>query len=267
MKKMLKRSLCMALGFSFLGTIAACGESTPSETNPREIQWVTYNANQDEAFLPKDIFAEDLFVSGLVPGEGKAFVVTENEAAGAFVLKGEYGKCYEIKIPEGCEKIIAFRTVADPIAAEVGSSRGYTDDTKLYESVSGEAAAFMYTCRKPEEYLVVYTGKKEPIYIGERTILAEKDTEDHWYVPEAVGSIAGDCTLGDYCWDSETMINKLYEPVRAKYPAYISREVRTNPVNIICMAMSMHLKITKQRCSSPAVCTLMRKRAIMLWRK
>ena len=224
MKKPLKRALCMALGLSLFSTFAGCGEDVSVETKPREIDWAVYDASQDEAFLPKDVFSEELFLPGLIPGEGDGFLMTE-DAAGSFVLKGEYGKCYEVKIPEGCETVIAFRTSADPASAEVGSSRGYTDETKLYASTSGAAAAFMYTCRQPREYLVVYTGKQEPIYIGERTIVGQTDTAGPWYVPASVGSIADDCTWGDFCWDSETFLNKLYEPMREKYPNYITREI------------------------------------------
>ncbi len=226
MKILLKKSLSMALSLSLMGAFTACGESGSKETTvPPDYQWAVYDSTEDAPFLPKDIFSENLFVPGLVPEGGNSFVLTDEQETGAFVLKGEYGKCYEVKIPAGSAKILAFHTETDPTTVSVGYSLGYNDDTKLFSSESGEAAAFMYTCRKQEECLVVYTGTRDAIYIGERNILAKTDTAGPWYVPETVGSIAGDCTWGNYNWTAQELIDNLYEPVRKKYPNYITREV------------------------------------------
>jgi len=84
-----------------------------------------------------------------------------------------------------------------------------------------EEVCFMYNCRTYDknEYLVIYTGTTTPIYIGERTIIAQADTQDSWYIPESVGSI----TTTQRNWTSEEFVNNLYEPVRQRYPDYITR--------------------------------------------
>ena len=141
---------------------------------------------------------------------------TASDHAGAFVLKGEYGKCYEIKIPAGHKTVFAFSTMADPRFTDVTV---YAENI-LCDSHTGEAAAFMYTCRRMGESLVVYTGSRDPFYIGERTILAKNDTTDSWYIPEPESGIEK-----EYTRDSETFFNQCYEPLRRAYPDYITREV------------------------------------------
>jgi len=84
----------------------------------------------------------------------------------------------------------------------------------------------MYTCRGQEEYLLLLTDSEEPVYIGERTIVQDTDiASDNWYVPKAVGTIGEDCTWGSFWWDARTVLDQLYEPVRQRHPAYITREV------------------------------------------
>lgn len=83
----------------------------------------------------------------------------------------------------------------------------------------------MYNCRRQEEYLIVSTGSADPIYIGQRSILEAEDTNDQWYIPEPVGGIGRDPTLGDILWTSDEVLNNLYEPVRQRHPDYITRTV------------------------------------------
>lgn len=79
----------------------------------------------------------------------------------------------------------------------------------------------MYNCRRSDknEYLVIYTGTTTPIYIGERTIIAKADTQDSWYIQKPVGEISST----QRSWTSEEFVNNLYEPVRNRYPDYITR--------------------------------------------
>lgn len=228
MKKSVHRTLLWALSVSLLGPVLAGCAAAPTPTQPVDIDWVKYNSSEDGIFLPKDIYSAGLFIPGLVPAAGEDFCleVTDSTDAGAFVIAGEYGKCYEVKIPAGATRVSAARMSADPRQLDVGKSVRFSDETTLYDSrqVTG-AVSFMYTCRKEEEYLVVYTGSSDPIYIGERTILAEKDTQSPWFTPEPVGSLIADCTWGNYRWTSEEVITNLYEPVRQRHPGYITRSV------------------------------------------
>lgn len=231
--KSIKRILSAVLAAVVLGTgLAGCSkapaETTPKETVPANYQWASYDSAEDAAFLPKDIFSQELFVPGIVTGDAECgwVEITDREDTGAFVLKGEYGKCYEIKVPAGTQRVLAVKLRNDPKEEEVGKKIYYLADKALCDKGAvGQETAFMYTCRKENEYLLICTNSKDPIYIGERTILMDTDVNTNWYIPQPVGSIDGECTLGNVMWPADTVLEKLYEPVRQRHPEYITREV------------------------------------------
>jgi len=228
MKHWFRRSLSLlTIGSLMAGTLGGCAV-TPDATAPQSITWASYNSTGDADFLPKDIFSQALFVPGLILSqtEGSYFEVTDNTDSGAFVLQGEYGKCYEVKIPAGVSSVCAARLKTDPRKALVGEQLGFSTETTVFTATEGaEAAAFMYTCRQQQEYLVIFTGSADPVYIGERSILAAVDVQDQWYLPDTVGSIYKDGSYGYVGWTSDEVLENLYEPVRKKYPEYISRTV------------------------------------------
>ena len=213
------------------GSLAGCTQApkeTEKETIPANYPWANYSNQADAPFLPKDIFDPEMFIPGIVTGDAECgwVEVTGREDAGAFVLKGEFGKCYEIKVPAGAQRILAVKLLGDPRDAEKGTKLSYQADSTLCDKEASEAeTAFMYVCRQKNEYLLVYTDSDAPIYIGERTILQAEDVADHWYVPDPVGSIGEDCTWGNFMWPADTVLQQLYEPVRQRHPDYITREV------------------------------------------
>ena len=229
----IKRTLSATLAAVVLGTgLAGCGgapeETTPKETIPADYQWAAYHAGSDAPFLPKDIFSEDLFVPGVTTDEPDCgyLEITGKQDTGAFVLEGEFGKCYEIKIPAGTKRALAVKTRKKPGELPVGEKIYIQNDDTLCDKADlTEQVSFMYVCRKENERLVICTDSKEPIYIGERTILQDTDVQDQWYVADPVGSIGADCTLGNFLWPANTVLEKLYEPVRQRHPEYITREV------------------------------------------
>lgn len=231
-KRIMHRTLPTTITFALLGTaFAGCGgapASNATATVPKDYIWASYNSTEDVPFQPKDIFAQELFLPGIIPGapESGIFEVTDKTDVGAYVLKGEYGKCYEVKIPQGATRVCATKLPADPRTMAVGEKIWFFEDNVLYDKdgITG-SVSFMYNCRKDEEYLVVCADTSAPIYIGERSILEKKDTQDDWYIPKEVGSIGVDCTFGNFMWTSEEVINNLYEPVRERHPNYITRTV------------------------------------------
>lgn len=197
--------------------------TTPSATTPVTITFASYNASEDAAFLPKNIFSEEMYVPGLVLEQSgqRRLDATGRTDVGAFVFKGEFGKCYEIKVPTGVPCVASATFFTNPRSLTAGDYRtGNTAVKSLVRNPSQEVR-FMYNCRTYDknEYLVIYTGTNTPIYIGERTIIADKDTQDSWYIPETVGSI----TSTPYSYTSEEFVNNLYEPLRNKNPNYITR--------------------------------------------
>lgn len=223
---MFKKVLLTVVVLSLLGTIlSGCAGGSKSKV-PADYKWAAYNSAGDAPFLPKDIYRQELFVPGIVAGDPECgwMEFTDRTDVGAVILKGEYGKCYEVKVPQSATRVCAARLTADP--REAGDKIYCNGDKILYDKADlTEGAAFMYVCRRTEEYLIICTDTTDPIYIGERTILAKEDTKDTWYVPSEVGSIGWDCTWGDFTWTSEDVINNLYEPIREKYPDYITRTV------------------------------------------
>ena len=225
----LKRTFSMLLACTMAtGILAGCAEA-PKETVPADYQWATYYNAEDAPFLPKDIFSQEMYMTGFTTGAAKCGWVerTDREDVGAFILKGEFGKCYEVKVPAGASRVLAIKVSTDPTQLVVGNKLFYTDNALCDKDAVTEETAFMYTCRQQEEYLLICTNSSEAIYIGERTILQDTDIEkDHWWIPaEPVGSIGNDCTYGNFMWTAENVLNNLYEPVRQRHPDYITREV------------------------------------------
>lgn len=222
---MLKRiSIFLLVLLLIVGGLAGCAKTeskdpeTPQEPEPT---WAKYDASGDAAFLPKDVFSSASYVTGLSLADG--FInATGNAADGVFLLEAQWGKCYEFKIPAGTPRVKVFRFTSDPRTMEVGESQTCTVVKDTAETASG--VNFMYTCRVEwGEYVAIETGASTPFYIGERSIIAEADTADAWYIPEMVGSLLEDGAWGDLAWSAEEFVDNLYEPLRARYPDYITR--------------------------------------------
>jgi len=200
---------------------------TTTPTVPAKPVQAVYDSSEDAPFLPKNIFSEELYVPGLVLEQNgqRRLDATGRTDVGAFVFKGEFGKCYEIKIPAGVPCVASATFLTNPRTLTAGDYRTGTTAVKSLVQNPSKEVSFMYNCRRSDknEYLVIYTGSTAPIYIGERTIIAQTDTQGPWYIPEPVGSIIGDKALGDANWKSEQFFNNMYEPLREKYPDYITR--------------------------------------------
>lgn len=228
--KLLRCSLLPTFTFALLGACFSGCVATPAEpaTVPPDYEWASYDGTEDDPFLPKDICSQELFAPGLVMAEPGQYTlkITDNTDTGAYVIKGEYGKCYEVKIPAGVSRACAAKFSSDPREAAVGEELYYFEDASFCDAAdTTEQVSFMYNCRTQEEYLVIYTGSADPVYIGQRSMVDKEDTAGPWYIPDAVGGIGREPTLGDVLWTSEEVLKNLYEPVRERYPDYISRTV------------------------------------------
>ena len=205
---------------------------TPIDTQEPEYEWASYNSDNDEPFLPKNIFTNDMYKSGIVPvKDGNTYRVENRGDTSEYktiVLKGEFGKCYEIKFVNKTDGLRMAKIIGDPCAVAVGESVAYTSDesVRYYSGTPSDGAFdnYMYVCREQNEYLVIYTGTKNAaVTINVRTMLHTTDTDDNWWIPTSAGSITKTGTFGNYNWTSDQVINNLYEPYREKYPDYIKR--------------------------------------------
>lgn len=182
-----------------------------------------YYIEEDGPFLPKDVFSEDLYCPGFVPEETEEAISVKRipGTGGAYVLPGEFGKCYEVKFPKDAGVITAMSVSKDPRSFEEGET---VEGIKVKCEFDNQNS-FMYVCRSTPEYLVICVSEKAaPLYIGERSILRDADTAGDWFVPDPMGSLTDpDGTFANYQWTSQQVIDNLYEPYRAKYPDYISR--------------------------------------------
>ena len=209
-----------------------------------------YYIEEDAPFLPKDIFSADLYCADLAPVitvknittvttvktlAAETTETTENTeateetvavkrvpgAGGAYVLPGEYGKCYEVKFPKEAKVLTALSVTQDPRQLAEGEK---LDGVKA-ECDFDTQERFMYVCRSAGEFLVICVGEQAaPVAVLERTILQDTDTAGDWFFPAPVGSLTDpDGTFGNYQWTAQQVMDNLYEPYRAKYPDYITR--------------------------------------------
>ena len=202
--------------------------TVPTTTAPEEIPFtpVTYDSSEDAPFLPKDIYSEELVVPGIVMNEPEVILnVTGQQDQSIIVVKGEFGKCYEVKVPAGVPVVRAAEIPADPRELAVGEQGNYSTVEFLKDvEAPTEETAFMYVCRDKGQYLVIYTGSSDPVSIYQRSILEEEDTEGPWYYAEPVGHAYSETTgFANFMWTAEQVLDNLYEPYREKYPEYISR--------------------------------------------
>jgi len=254
-----QKAVSILLLFGLVFSLAACSKkpgpaepTTPTvptvpstaPTAPIQIPNNAYYAAEDAPFLPKDVFSKAQYVPGITLGQSGDYVmeVTDNTNTGAFVFQGEFGKCYEIKIPAGVPYAAAARFPVDPRGYSVGKKLTYDSGASLKKIATQPSSpvSFMYTCRVVGEYLVIFTGNSNAIYIGERTIIQDADTPGAWYIPNPVGGVIDDKKLGDLGWTSEEVVDNMYEPVRAKYPESIARESigtdQSGKYNMYCYA-------------------------------
>ena len=215
MQQAFRNTLSCLLALILAGSVlAGCGQEAAPEvttpTIPANYEWATYNTAPDAPFLPKDIFSQELFVPGLISNGAETgyFERTDREDAGAYLLAGEYGKCYEVKIPQGASQVTAvILRNKNPLEKQVGEKIYYTTEDALKDvNAPDKAVSFMFNCRKKNQMLLIYTGSNEPFEILERTIIQETDVQDLWWTPaEPVGTISADCTWGNVLWDSNTV--------------------------------------------------------------
>ena len=180
-----------------------------------------YRIEEDGPFLPKDIFSQDMYVSGLAPVNTEESSYIKRAPGDAFVLQGVFGKCYEVKFGTDSGVVAAMNVPQDPRLLAEGET---VEGTKMDCDFASQDR-FMYVCRSQNDYLVIcVSNKTAPVAIYERTILQDADTANEWFIPAPAGSLNGDDgAFGDHNWTAQQVLEHLYDPYLAKYPDYITR--------------------------------------------
>jgi len=192
----------------------------------------------DHLFQEKNIFSEEMYCKGIYPAcrtETDVFVKKadpETCEEMSIVVPLRAWSIYVMRFPQKIEKLKVGIAKEDPRALPVGGSCACPvdeDNSNLpyLEEITLENNEFKYTCNAEGEYLVMNVGTKEKteVYIGESPILLGFDTDDEWFHAPMAGDLNGnEGSWGKWDWTSDEVIENCYEPLRAKYPDYITRK-------------------------------------------
>ena len=189
--------------------------------------------NYDHLFEERPIFDQAVYVKGIYPAAATdKDVFVKNEGAesdkGSFVLPMPGRRSLYVTRFEN--KPAFLRTALcdfDPRELKEGESVGTNKNEHLpYFDAAPEGDNVDFLCAPTEEnqYLVIYTGAEDSFFIGENPVYIGKDTDDCWFYPELTGHLnGGEGSFGNWQWSADELYENLYEPMRAKYPEYITR--------------------------------------------
>ena len=188
--------------------------------------------NNNSLFTEQNRYPDKLYCQGIYPqmvSETEGFIQKDGSGKQSVVLPLRAYTVYVVRFPNKTDRVRAAVVAEDPRLLPDGGSIAYTRNPKLpyFDAEPGEDCDFMYVSNRENEYLVVCTGNSEPvpIYIGESPILLGRDTDDEWYHAPLAGDLNGnEDSWGNWQWSSEQLFQKIYEPLRAQYPGYISRQ-------------------------------------------
>ena len=189
----------------------------------------------DHLFKEKNVFDIGLYCKGIYPAAKTDSDIFVKKEGGedcekySVVLPLNHGSIYRVRFESNPTALRVAVCLSDPRALRDGEGMA-SPNPKDCPFIEGEVAAdadceFMYVPQVLGEYLVVYTGaEKIEFIIEEYPVSLGFDVEDDWWDCGEQGSImGGEGSWGDWQWSYEEFINNVYEPIRAKYPEYITR--------------------------------------------
>ncbi|MBQ3865996.1 MAG: succinylglutamate desuccinylase/aspartoacylase family protein [Clostridia bacterium] len=186
---------------------------------------------QDAIFQEKNVFTPDLWAPGLrvdrTGDETGAVTRVGGGVGGAFVLPLRFGSVYVARFEQKPPVMRGAVTAEDPRALVPGGALSFTPAKSVPCPVEDEGARdFLYTPTAPGQFLTVFTGDAAPFVLWEYPVLLGRDTDDDWYRPGPQPDLlGGEGSWADWDWTSDQVIEKLYEPMRAAHPDYITRSV------------------------------------------
>ena len=186
----------------------------------------------DSLFYQNNIFTTSMYVKGItyVKTSSTEYKLTFNSKLDSYaiVVPVTFGKLYEVRFETLPKTLGVVHVSIDPYNQTNGKTYVTNNNVRYLSTAPVKTldTDFMYV-PQTDEYLIIVTGQKlNDVYIGEQTIVADDPSNIDWWIPENQGSInGGSGSMGDKNWTSEEFINNMYEPVRAKYPQYITRNI------------------------------------------
>ena len=187
--------------------------------------------NNDALFAEKPVSPR--YVRGIYPAarsETDIFVKHDDSDRAGIVLPLRHGSVYTVKFSQKPRCLRTALCDADPEQLPVPGGMAaalYTDIPYFDGAPDTDAPDFLCVPKKAGQYLVIWTGEDEdfPISIGENPVLLGHDTDDCWFTAPDSGDLnGGEGSWGDWRWSFEDLCRQVYEPLRARYPDYISRQ-------------------------------------------
>ena len=189
----------------------------------------------NDLFKPVNVYTDEMYVKGIYPAcinDKDGFVKKddpEKSEKRSVLVPLEFGSVYVIKFPNKTDRLRAAAIDGDPRELPVGASVSYDIDRSkaFFEGEPDKWDDFMYTPNGRTEFLVIYTSDKENIAIevNKYPCLLGHDTDDEWFYGGKQKDIHGNAdSWGKWDWTSDEFIEHVYEPLRKKYPDYITRQ-------------------------------------------
>ena len=183
-------------------------------------------------FKERNVFESKMYEKGIfVAAKSETDVFVKREKAEesdkiSLVVPLSRGKVYVIRFNNKPCRLRTAACASDPckLSAGEGMSAPLSDRIPYCEGDTPEDCNFMYIPNKEGEYLVVDTGEELTLEVAEIPLLLGYDTEDEWwYAPEQKDLFGNVDSWADWRWTSDEVFENIYEPLRERYPDYISR--------------------------------------------
>ena len=184
--------------------------------------------NNDALFAKQPLSLEGLTVRGLWPAarsDTDVFVKRDGSDRECFVIPLPHGSAYEFRFPQKPGILRAALCAADPRTLPDGGCMAAAAVAGLpFGEVPAETGSADFLCvpEKEDRFLVLHTDA--PFTADAHPVILGHDTDDCWFYTDPCGDLnGGPGSWGDWKWSAEALFSNVYEPLRERYPDYITR--------------------------------------------
>lgn len=187
--------------------------------------------NNDALFAERSLVPA--YVRGVYPAaksDTDIFVKHDDSDLASIVLPLRFGNVYTVRFAQKPRRLRTALCDSDPAQLPIPGGMAaalYTEIPYFEDAPDTDAPDFLCVPSKEGQFLVIHTGEGEdfPLSVGENPVILGHDTDDCWYyAPESGDLGGGEGSWGDWRWSFEDLCRAVYEPLREKYPDYISRQ-------------------------------------------